>query len=105
MDLRRIVRVTPSIGVPYVVDRWALERAVPRFYHRTRAAQVAELHLRTLFDVRWAIPPEVDVVQGPYCASCTTRLRGVLWSGEASEFLDTTREAERQLGATPRTSV
>jgi hypothetical protein len=92
------------------------ERAVPALYRRVRAARTEKTRLRTLFGVRWATPPEVDHVQGPYCTVCTTRLRGTLWSGDASptlwtcpscgrefttpEFPDITREAERRLGHT-----
>jgi hypothetical protein len=95
-----------------------LERTVPPLYQRVRATRVEGMRLRLLFGVRWATPPDVDRVQGPYCASCPTRLRGILWSGEASptlwacpscgrefrtpEFPDIAREAERQLGLTPR---
>ena len=93
-----------------------LERTLPALYRRLRAARTKGTRLRTLFGVRWATPPEVDHVQGPYCTVCTTRLRGTLWSGDASptlwtcpscgrefttpEFPDITREAERRLGHT-----
>ena len=93
-----------------------VERVVPALYRRLRAARTEGTRLRTLFGVRWATPPEVDHVQGPYCTVCTTRLRGTLWSGDASptlwtcpscgrefttpEFPDITREAERRLGHT-----
>lgn len=95
-----------------------LERAIPPLYRRARAAREGQMRLRPLFGVRWAVPPDVEAVQGPYCASCVTRLRGTLWSGDASptlwvcpscgrefttpEFPDIVREAERQLQ--PRSS-
>jgi hypothetical protein len=91
-----------------------LERVVPPLYRQFRAARGERLRLRPLFGVRWATPPDVDRVQGPYCTSCASRLRGTLWSGDASptlwtcpscnrefstpEFSDICREVERQLG-------
>ncbi len=90
-----------------------VERAAPSLYRRVRASRAEGTRLRPLFGVRWAMPPDVDRVQGPYCAACPTRLRGTMWSGDASptlwtcpscgrefstpEFPDITREAERQL--------
>jgi hypothetical protein len=95
-----------------------LERVLPRLYRQLRAARGEAARLRTVFGVRWATPPDVDRVQGPYCASCTGRLRGTLWSGDASptlwlcpacgqefrtpEFPDIAREVERQLGLAPQ---
>jgi hypothetical protein len=104
------------LAVVGLVAVLVLERVVPLLYRRFRAARTEGTRLRTLFGVRWATPPEVDHVQGPYCTVCTTRLRGTLWSGDASptlwtcpscgrefttpEFPDITREAERRLGHT-----
>src|SRR5918912_747985 len=104
------------LGVAGLVVVLVLERVVPLLYRRLRAARTEGTRLRTLFGVRWATPPEVDHVQGPYCTVCTTRLRGTLWSGDASptlwtcpscgrefttpEFPDITREAEQRLGHT-----
>ena len=104
------------LAVVGLVAVLVLERAVPALYRRLRAARTEGTRLRPLFGVRWATPPEVDHVQGPYCTVCTTRLRGTLWSGDASptlwtcpscgrefttpEFPDITREAERRLGHT-----
>ena len=104
------------LAVVGLVAVLVLERIVPLLYRRLRAARTEGTRLRTLFGVRWATPPEVDHVQGPYCTVCTTRLRGTLWSGDASptlwtcpscgrefatpEFADITREAERRLGHT-----
>jgi hypothetical protein len=101
------------LAVVILVAVLALERLAPRLYRRVRAAQATEVPLRTHFGVRWAVPPDVETVQGPYCVSCPARLRGVLWSGDASptlwacpscgqefstpEFPDIAREVERQL--------
>jgi hypothetical protein len=89
-----------------------LERALPPLYRHVHARRET-MRLRPLFGVRWATPPDVPHVQGPYCTSCAVRLRGTLWSGDSSptlwscpscgrefstpEFPDITREAERQL--------
>ena len=114
--------LTPTIpiwlAVVVLVAVLALERAAPALYRRRRAARAGGVRLRPLFGVRWAAPPDVDRVQGPYCAVCPARLRGTMWSGDASptlwtcpscgrefttpEFSDITREAERLLVATPR---
>ncbi len=64
-----------------------LERAVPALYRHLRTARAAQMRLSPLFGVRWAVPPSVAHVQGPYCTVCTTRLRGTLWAGEASPTL------------------
>ncbi|HZS89591.1 MAG TPA: hypothetical protein VFE42_19130 [Chloroflexota bacterium] len=90
----------------------AAERVIPALFRR-RAARTGQMRLRPCFGVRWATPPYVERVQGPYCTACTTRLRGTLWSGDASptlwtcptcgrefstpEFPDIVREVERQL--------
>lgn len=97
-----------------------VEHLAQRVYHWARAARAEGPRLRPLFGVRWATPPDVDHIQGPYCASCPTRLRGTLWSGEASptlwicpacgrehstpEFPDIAREASRQLGFTAQSA-
>jgi len=90
-----------------------LERAAPALYRRVRATREGGVRLRPLFGVRWAAPPHVARVQGPYCTVCPTRLRAAMWSGDASptlwtcpscgrefgtpEFPDITHEAERRL--------
>jgi hypothetical protein len=96
-----------------------LERALPVLYREVRS-QGEQQKLRTLFGVRWATPPEVEEVQGPYCTIDPTLLRGILWSGDSSptlwicptckrefstpEFPDIRREAEQQLGRRRRAS-
>lgn len=103
------------LAVVALVCVLVLERSVPPLYRRLRATRTEGARLRPLFGVRWATPPEVERVQGPYCAACPTRLRGAMWSGDASptlwvcpscgrefqtpEFPDITREAERRFGA------
>ncbi len=108
------------LAVAAVAAVLVLERAVPRLYRRVRSARAEQARLRPLFGVRWAIPPDVERVQGPYCATCVTRLRGTLWSGDASptlwtcpscgsefstpEFEDITREVERRLAGQRRST-
>lgn len=101
------------LAVVAVISAVVLDRSLPPLWRRVRA-RGEETRLRTLFGVRWATPPHVQGVQGPYCAVCTTLLRGTLWSGDFSptlwtcptcgreyntpEFQDIRREAERRLG-------
>lgn len=96
----------------------ALERLVPALYRHRRASHTRRMRLRPYFGVRWATPPDVEQVQGPYCTTCTIRLRGTLWSGDASptlwvcpacgrefstpEFPDISREVERHLAGIDR---
>ncbi len=98
-----------------------VERLVPPLYRRLRSARAAQMRMSALFGVRWAVPPSVAHVQGPYCTVCTTRLRGLLWAGEASptlwacpscgrefstpEFPDITAEAARRLRGARRPSA
>jgi hypothetical protein len=93
-----------------------LERTTPSLYRRWRTKE-EPLRLRSIFGVRWATPPEVEEVQGPFCVACTVTLRGVLWSGDSSptlwlcpscgreystpEFPDIRREVERMIGVGP----
>jgi hypothetical protein len=113
---RRVLDPTMPIWLAVLVLAAVLllERIVPPLYRHLRAAGSGQLPLRTLFGVRWATPPDVDRVQGPFCTTCTARLRGTLWSGDASptlwlcpscgrefstpEFPDISREVDRQLG-------
>lgn len=103
------------LAVVAIITVLVLERSVPPVWRRVRS-RAEQTRLRTLFGVRWATPPEVARVQGPYCAVCTTLLRGTLWSGDFSptlwtcpscgreystpEFPDIRREVERQVGGT-----
>lgn len=114
---RRFLAPTMPIwlAVAVLVSVLVVERAAPALYRRVRATREGGPRLRPLFGVRWAAPPDVERVQGPYCAACPTRLRGVMWSGDASptlwacpscgreyqtpEFPDITAEAARRLGA------
>ncbi len=119
---RRLLAPTMPIwlAVLALVAVLILERAVPALYRHVRATREGSVRLRPLFGVRWAVPPDVERVQGPYCAVCPTRLRGTMWSGDASptlwtcptcgreyttpEFPDITREAARRLGVVPAPS-
>jgi len=117
---RRLVALTMPIwlAVGILVAVVVLERAGPALYRRVRARRMGGVRLHPLFGVRWAVPPAVERVQGPYCAVCPARLRAALWSGDASptlwtcpscgrefstpEFPDITSEAARRLGTAPR---
>ncbi len=117
---RRLLAPTMPIwlAVGILIAVLALERVVPALYRRVRAAREGGVRLHLLFGVRWAVPPAVERVQGPYCAVCPTRLRATMWSGDASptlwtcpscgrefstpEFPDITSEAARRLGTAPR---
>lgn len=103
------------LAVVAVIAILVLERTAPHLYRRART-HGETTRLQPLFGVRWATPPDVEQVQGPYCTACTTRLRGVLWSGDSSptlwlcpscgrefntpEFPDIRDEAERVLSST-----
>lgn len=103
------------LAVVAVIAVLMLERAVPSVYRRMRSTE-ADAEMYPLFGVRWATPPEVEHVQGPYCAACAAPLRGALWSGDFSptlwvcpackreyttpEFPDIRREVERRLTGT-----
>lgn len=117
---RRLLAPTMPIwlAVGILIAVVALERVVPALYRRVRAAREGGVRLHPLFGVRWAVPPAVERVQGPYCAVCPTRLRAAMWAGDASptlwtcpscgrefstpEFPDITSEAARRLGTAPR---
>jgi hypothetical protein len=105
------------LAVVGVIVVLILERAVPSLYRHLRT-RGEPARLQPLFGVRWATPPHVDRVQGPYCTVCTVPLRGTLWSGDASptlwrcpscgrefstpEFPDIREEAERRLAPSHR---
>ena len=108
------------LAVVAMVVVLVLERTVPAVYRIVRS-RGEQTKLRTLFGVRWATPPEVEEVQGPYCTVDPTLLRGILWSGDSSptlwicptckrefstpEFPDIRREAEQRLGKMHRPSA
>lgn len=105
------------LAVVAVIVVLVLERAIPELYRYLRPP--AEMSGRPLlFGVRWAVPPEVDGVRGPYCPVDSSPLRGTLWSGDFSptmwvcpscrreystpEFSDIRREVERQIRTVAR---
>lgn len=107
------------LAVVAVIVVLILERAVPGLYHELRP-QSEQARLQTLYGVRWAAPPDVDSVQGPYCVDHDVLLRGTLWSGDFSptmwvcpscrrefatpEFPDIRREAERYFNSARRSA-
>jgi hypothetical protein len=101
------------LAVVAVIAVLVLERAIPELYRQLRP-RTEQTRLQSLFGVRWAVPPEVDAVQGPFCPVCSVPLRGTLWSGDFSptmwvcpsctrefatpEYPDIRREVERHFG-------
>jgi branched-subunit amino acid ABC-type transport system permease component len=97
-----------------------LERTAPTLYRHLHARGEGA-PLVTVFGVRWALPPQVEEVQGPYCTLHPVALRGTLWSGDSSptlwvcptcgreystpEFPDIRREVERRLMGARRPSA
>lgn len=116
-DISRVLfapKIPVWVAVLALIVVLVLERTTPSLYRRWRA-QEEPVRLHSVFGVRWATPPDVEELQGPFCAACPVTLRGVLWSGESSptlwlcpscgrefstpEFPDIRQEVERTIGA------